>query len=302
MTFERCLHVLDCIRGAHAARPRSKGASKEDLRRFCTTVKSYYKRCGRDFTWRKTRDPYRVLVSEIMLQQTQTQRVAERFPLFLRDFPNLRALARAPQSDVIRAWEGLGYYRRARNLHRAAQAVVELHDGRIPESYDALRALPGVGAYTAAAVSAFAFDCGVPMIETNIRSVYLYVFFKGARLVSDREILELVAATMPAKNVRDWFYALMDLGVELKRQRPLINHASRYHKIQSPFKGSDRRVAAQVLRHIVRSTRPVSKAAIAKEIQRSIEDVRSEQIERALTRLEREALIVRVKSGHFGAK
>jgi len=180
--------------------------------------------------------------------------------------------------------------------------VVALHGGRIPESYDALRALPGVGAYTAAAVSAFAFDCGVPMIETNIRSVYLYVFFKGSRSVSDREILELVAATMPAKNVREWFYALMDLGVELKKYTPRINHTSQHHKAQSPFKGSDRRVAAQVLRHIVTSARPVSKAAIAKEIHRSIEDVSSDQIERALARLEREALIVLGARGAFVAK
>lgn len=301
MTLETCLHVLTDIRGAHSARARSKSLDEQELRRFRATVRSFYRSCGRDFAWRKTRDPYRVLVSEIMLQQTQTQRVAERFPLFLKTFPNLRALARAPQSEVIRAWEGLGYYRRARNLHQAAQAVVARHGGRIPDSYEALRALPGVGAYTAAAVSAFAFDRGVPMIETNIRSVYLYVFFKGARSVSDREILELVAATMPAKNVREWFYALMDLGVELKKQAPRINHASRHHKAQSPFKGSDRRVAAQVLRYVVTSARPVSKAAIAKEIRRSIEGVSSEQIDLALARLEREALIARGARGAFGA-
>jgi A/G-specific adenine glycosylase len=302
MKYESCLKVLSAIRESSAARLRLTAVREDDLRRFRKAVRGFYRSCGRDFAWRKTRDPYRVLVSEIMLQQTQTQRVAERFPLFLQAFPNLRALARAPQSDVIRAWEGLGYYRRARNLHRAAQAVVELHGGRIPESYDALRALPGVGAYTAAAVSAFAFDRGVAMIETNIRSVYLYVFFRESRAVSDREILELVAATMPAKNVREWFYALMDLGVELKKQAPRINHASRHHKAQTPFKGSDRRVAAQVLRYIVTSARPVSKAALAKEIRRSIEDVSSDQIERALVRLEREALIVRGTRGLFGAK
>lgn len=302
MTFERCLHVLTAIREARTSRTQVKSLSEQEVLRFRKAVRSFYRSCGRDFAWRKTRDPYRVLVSEIMLQQTQTQRVAERFPLFLKAFPNLRALARAPQSEVIRAWEGLGYYRRARNLHRAAQAVVELHEGRIPESYDALRALPGVGAYTAAAVMAFAFDRGVAMIETNIRSVYLYAFFKDHSAVSDREILQIVAETMPTKNVREWFYALMDLGVELKKQAPRINHASRHHKAHSPFKGSDRRVAAQVLRYIVTSARPVSKAALAKEIRRSIEDVRADQIERALVRLEREALIVRGARGLFGAK
>ena len=302
MSYESCLHVLTSIRGSCSTGFQREGISEQELRRFRSAVRSFYRSCGRDFAWRKTRDPYRVFVSEIMLQQTQTQRVAERFPLFLKVFPNLHALARAPQSEVIRAWEGLGYYRRARNLHRAAQAVVELHGGHIPDSYDALRALPGVGAYTAAAVSAFAFDRGVPMIETNIRSVYLYVFFRESSAVSDREILKLVTATMPARNVREWFYALMDLGVELKKQAPRINHASRHHKAQSPFKGSDRRVAAQVLRYIVASARPVSKTAIAKEIRRSIEDVSGEQIERALVRLEREALIVRGARGLFGAK
>ena len=146
--------------------PHADGAkcSREEIRRFRRVVRGYYRAHARRFPWRETRDPYGILVSEIMLQQTQTQRVVERFPLFLQQFPSLSELARASQSEVIRAWEGLGYYRRARNLHRAAQAVLELHGGRIPDSYEALRALPGVGAYTAAAVSAFAFDRGVPMI------------------------------------------------------------------------------------------------------------------------------------------
>jgi A/G-specific adenine glycosylase len=296
MTVEDFLDNLAAVQEPHAD---STECSREVVRRFRRVVRGYYRAHGRRFPWRETRDPYRILVSEIMLQQTQTQRVVERFPLFLRQFPSLLALAQASQLEVVRAWEGLGYYRRARNLHRAAQAVVELHGGRIPDSYDALRALSGVGAYTAAAVSAFAFDRGVPMIETNIRSVYLHVFCKGRRLVSDREILALVAATMPVTGAREWFYALMDLGVEVKRRLPRINHASRHHVKQSPFKGSDRRVAAQVLRCIVSSERPISRLAIVRSTQRSIDTASIGQIDLALQRLEREALIIRSARGLF---
>ncbi len=293
MTFSRTLQVLNAIRDSRS--PRGESSQQ----RFCRAVRSYYARCGRHFPWRETRDPYAILVSEIMLQQTQTSRVNERFSVFLRRFPDVTALAHASQSEVIQAWEGLGYYRRARNLHRAAQAVVQHHNGAIPCSFEELRSLPGIGAYTAAAVGAFAFDRGVAMIETNIRSVYLYVFWKGEHGVRDSDILKLVETTMPSRNVREWFYGLMDLGVELKRIVPTINHASHHHTKQSPFKGSDRQVAAYVLRLIVAEKSVATRWSIVKAVTSKFAEATREQVDRALTRLTREGLVVQTGRGLF---
>ena len=254
---------------------------------------SFYSKHGRrDFAWRKTRNPYRILVSEVMLQQTQTARVAEKYPEFVRRFPTLKQLARAAQSDVIRAWEGLGYYRRARNLHRAVQAICNLHRGRVPQEVSLLRALPGIGEYTAAAVSVFAFDAAVPMIETNIRSVYLYTFFPGRRRVSDAELIAVVQTTMLHANPREWFYALMDLGVALKRERKGINRASRHYTRQSPFKGSQREVAAKVLKIVLSRRSPVPERVLYRAFSGS-----HDKLERALARLVHESLIVRTRSG-----
>jgi A/G-specific adenine glycosylase len=154
-----------------------------------------------------------------------------------------------------------------------------------------------VGEYTAAAVSTFAFGRGVAMIETNIRSLYLYVFFKGKRMVSDREVLRLVHATMPSRNVREWFYALMDLGVELKKSAPAINHASRHHTRQSSFQGSDRQVAAHVLRVVVTAKTALTRARVAQAVTETLTAATSRQIDRALARLVREGLIVQTARG-----
>lgn len=225
-------------------------------------------------------------MSEVMLQQTQTARVAERYPLFLKRFPTVRALACASQVEVLSAWEGLGYYRRARNLHRAAQVVCDEHRGRFPASFEALQALPGVGAYTAAAVSAFAWNEPHPMVETNIRSVYLYAFFPRRRKVSDAAILTRVEETMDRTRCREWFYALMDFGVELKRARPKIHTRSKHHVTQSRFEGSDRQIAARVLRFVVRSGGSARIDEVARHSGAEIDRVRA-----AISRLARDGIL-----------
>lgn len=242
MAFERYVTRLD--------RHIQEGTLTDGV--FRRLVMSFYQAHGRTFAWRETRDPYPILVSEVMLQQTQTARVAERYPLFLKHFPTVRALARASQVEVLSAWEGLGYYRRARNLHRAARVVCDEHGGRLPASCEALQTLPGVGAYTAAAVSAFAWNDPRPMVETNIRAVYLYAFFPRRRKVSDAAILTRVEESMDRTRCREWFYALMDFGVELKRARPKIHTRSKHHVTQSRFEGSNRQIAARVLRFVTR--------------------------------------------------
>lgn len=169
---------------------------------FKKIIWEYYRAHGRDFPWRRTRDPYRILVSEVMLQQTQTDRVVRFYKKFLRAFPSVHALARAPVRRILKIWQGLGYNRRALYLKKMAETVMRDFDGKLPRSVETLRRLPGVGPTTAAAVGAFAFDIPSPMIETNIRSVYLHFFFLGQKNVPDKKLLPLIKKTLPISNSR----------------------------------------------------------------------------------------------------
>lgn len=218
---------------------------------FRQTVLAYYQAHGRDLPWRRTRDPYRVLVSEIMLQQTQVPRVLVKYEEFLAAFPTIGALAAAPLEGVLRVWQGLGYNRRARSLKRLADIVATELNGELPRSVPELLRLPGVGPATAAAVAAFVYGEAHPFIETNIRAVYLHHFFPERSDVTDREILPLVEATLDHADPRSWYYALMDYGVELKRTQPNPSRRSRHHTRQSPFSGSKRQLRALVLRVIL---------------------------------------------------
>ena len=207
----------------------------------------WYARHGRSLPWRRTHNPYRILVSEVMLQQTQVDRVLPFYGHFLKDFPTVRALARAPQSAVLRSWQGLGYNRRALLLHRAAKAIAARHEGRVPREEEALRALPGIGSYTARAILAFAFDRPVVLIETNIRSVFIHEFFPGRRRVADREILPLIEQTVDRRRPRRWYSALMDYGSALKREVENPSRQSAHHARQLPFRGSMRELRGTIL-------------------------------------------------------
>ena len=205
----------------------------------------------RDLPWRRTRDPYAILVSEIMLQQTQVARVLEKYRPFLDRFPTVASLARAEIADVLTAWSGLGYNRRALSLHRAARIVADEHHGRVPESLAELRRLPGVGAATAAAVSAFAFGQAEPFIETNIRAAFIHFFFQDLDGVADADILPLVDKTMDRDDPREWFYALMDYGVWVKKAYANPSRRGKRHAVQSPFTGSRRELRAQALQAVL---------------------------------------------------
>jgi A/G-specific adenine glycosylase len=262
---------------------------------FQRFIRRYYKQRGREFAWRRTRDPYAVVVSEVMLQQTQTERVVPKYQEFLDRFPDCHALARASVSEVVAAWSGLGYYRRALNLRAAAAVVVEQYGGRFPSSIDELRQLPGIGAYTAAAVAVFAFGAAVPMVETNIRTVFLYVYFPQQDAVDDRAISDLVAATLDRSAPREWFYALMDLGVELKRARPGIHQRSKHYARQSRFEGSHRQLRAALLRACTHYGR-LNYAGLVAHLSQELAAARGARlcdsaIEKALQELEREGFI-----------
>lgn len=206
----------------------------------------------RDLPWRHDPSPYRVLVSELMLQQTQVERVVPKFEAFIQRFPYVEALARAPLADVLAQWQGLGYNRRAKYLHEAAKEIVRL--GAFPDTLDDLIKLPGVGKNTAGAILAYAFNQSVYYIETNIRTVYLHHFFADKSDVSDTEILAKLYETAPFETVnpREWYSALMDYGTALKKQGLGMNAKSKHYKKQSQFEGSVRQMRGQILRELTK--------------------------------------------------
>ena len=211
---------------------------------FQTTVLEYYAANGRSMPWRDTPTFYYVLVSEIMLQQTQVPRVLPKFQEFIAAFPTAESLAAAPLARVIEKWSGLGYNRRAKYLHEAAKAVVKQG---APRTLAELTALPGVGANTAAAIMNYAYNQPVPFVETNIRTAYFYHFFNGAFGIDDKTVLAKVAETMPKTDSRTWFWALMDYGTYLKQQGRGQLSASRHNKKQSAFQGSVRQMRGVII-------------------------------------------------------
>jgi A/G-specific adenine glycosylase len=222
-------------------------------RRFREMVLTYYAEHGRDLPWRMTTDPYRILVSEIMLQQTQVERVTLRFPAFITAFPDFPSLAGAPLPAVLAAWQGMGYNRRAISLQRCARQVVEEYGGALPQDPEILATFPGIGAATAGSICAFAFSMPVVFIETNIRRVFIHFFFGGQETVRDAEILPLVKRTLSRKDPRTWYHALMDLGSDLKKTVPNPNRRSAAYVRQPAFAGSDRELRGKILRLLLNS-------------------------------------------------
>ena len=198
----------------HSSTPRA--AKPPNAQPFTRKLLAWYARAGRDLPWRRTRDPYRVLVSEFMLQQTQVIRVAQYYPRFLERFPDLETLAHAKPRAVREAWDGLGYYARARNLHALAKHVARRHDGALPDKPEELRQLPGVGPYTAGAVASFAYEKPVPAVDTNVARVIRRVFFGRAtgNLQRVTQLWRLAAALVPRNGKRAWKFnqAVMELG------------------------------------------------------------------------------------------
>lgn len=190
-----------------------------NLATFRRRLLRWFRRRGRPLPWRETRDPYRVLVSEFMLQQTQVSRVLQYYDRFLDQYPSVAALAQARPKAVREAWDGLGYYRRAHNLHRLAQAVVKQHDGRVPENPESLIQLPGVGRYTAAAVTTFAYERRALPVDTNVARVLARAFgMANPDTAPARRRLERLAdRLLPRTGKAAWAFnqALMDLGAAI---------------------------------------------------------------------------------------
>ena len=234
---------------------------------FVETVKNFYTAWGRhDLPWRQTHDPYKILVSEVMLQQTQVVRVMAKYEEFLSLFPTVDSLAQAPLGAVLTLWQGLGYNRRAKLLHACAQTVVREYKGVWPRDITLLRSLPGIGPYTAGAVAAFAFSIPSTIIETNVRTVYLHHFYPDETNVSDALLLPIIKATLDQTDPRSWYYALMDYGSHLKQTVGNKNTQSKHYTKQSKFEGSDRQIRGAIIRALSLKNTGVTLANILKEI------------------------------------
>lgn len=257
------------------------GPSQKQLKAFVVEVMSHYERHGRhSLPWRQTTDPYAILVSEIMLQQTQVERVIPKYLAFMAKYPTPECLAKAPLVAILQLWVGLGYNRRARYLHLAAQALTL--SGSYPQTVAAWQALPGVGPYTAAAVCAFAYDERVLLIETNVRTVFIYHFFKEQTQISDQAIVAQINRVLPlVSSSRLWYYALMDYGSFLKNEVGNLNTKSKHYTKQSPFAGSDRQGRGAIIRAL--TSGGLTKRRLRQMLPTIHEEIISRQLERLMT-------------------
>ena len=261
---------------------------------FVDDVWEYYLRSARDLPWRTSGanglfDPYAILVSEVMLQQTQVARVIPKYQAFLEQFPTVQKLASAPLGDVLRAWQGLGYNRRAKFLWQAAQAVITEYNGTFPVEQKELTCLPGVGTNTAGAICAYAYDQPVVFIETNIRTVFIYHYFTDHDGVHDSELLpyiqqSLAEAIEQGIAPREWYWALMDYGTYLKATIGNISRSSKHYAKQSTFAGSKRQIRGQVLRLL-------TTARLSRNHLRS--SITDERLDEVLSDLAKEGLITK---------
>ncbi len=220
---------------------------------FQRKVKAAGKEHHRDLPWRYIDDPYAVLVSEVMLQQTQVKRVLDYWPRFMRIFPTVDALAAAEVSLVLEMWQGLGYNRRALALKRCAETCSRDYQGKLPNTREDLLALPGIGPATAGGVLAFAYQKPALYLETNVRAVFLHELFPGECDVSDKLIEPLVLESCPSDDPRGWYYALLDYGAFLKATEANPSRRSKHYSKQSKFEGSRRQKRAEILRILLAS-------------------------------------------------
>jgi A/G-specific adenine glycosylase len=268
---------------------KDQGCSENVLAEFQAIVKNHYKVRGRKYPFREPvhySDPYKVVVSEIMLQQTQADRVVEKYLAFIERFPDFSTLAIATTEDVLKSWIGLGYNRRALALKKIAEIVIEQYQGKVPESIEELEEFPSVGPNTAASIATFAYNIPVPFIETNVRAVYTFFFFHDKESTNDAAILDLVKRSIDNSNPREWYYALMDYGVLLKKtgRDPARKHVAKAK--QKAFKGSNRQVRGNILKILLQAPSSIDDLESALGIDKS-------SIESLVNQLETEGFLVK---------
>jgi len=268
--------------------------SQRALQDFIDIVWAHYETAGRhDLPWRLDVSPYSIVVSEVMLQQTQVARVMTKYREFLAVFPDFSALASAATPELLRVWQGMGYNRRALFLQRLAQSVMNEYGGVLPGDPEILVKLPGIGKATASSIAAFAYNHPSAFIETNIRRVYIHHFFPSVAIVSDSDIMPLVAATLPPQRSREWYWALMDYGSQLAKEFVNPNRKSTHYKKQSKFSGSNREARGQILKSLLDHGAMSQKGLI------TVTGIADGRIEESLIQLQSEGFIRRARGGAY---
>lgn len=238
--------------------------SQRQIKIFQKRVIEFYREHKRDLPWRNTKDPYRIFISEVMLQQTQVNRVIQKYDAWLKIFPDFETLAHSNLSQILNLWSGLGYNRRAKFLIDSAKTIFNEWNSTIPKDPEILVKLPGIGKATAASIIVFSYNEALVFIETNIRRVFIHEFFKDKSEISDLQIFPLVSQTLDPINPREWYYALMDYGSYLAKTIPNPNRHSKNYSKQSIFSGSSREVRGEILR--ILSNSPMTISDLEKEI------------------------------------
>lgn len=235
----------------------------EKIKQFQKKVLSFYQRNKRILPWRKTTDPYRILVSEFMLQQTQVSRVLSYYRQWINRWPTVNAIAAASLSDILQAWIGLGYNTRAVNLHRAARIIVEKFNGDVLEAMKHYKGIPGIGRYTSQAVQIFSTNADLVTVDTNIRRIFIQEFALPPDVV-EKDLWKLAEECLPRGKSRIWHNALMDYGaLHLTARKTGIKPKTR----QSRFESSDRQIRARILRYILKDKLPASELETLLEIE-----------------------------------
>ena len=274
---------------------------KERILVFQKTVWDFYRKNKRDFPWRTLRlrsgqaDPYHILVSEVMLQQTQADRVVRYYNTWLKRFPTIELLAKASFKKIYPFWMGLGYNRRALALQKAAQKSVTEYRGTLPRDVELLEEFPGIGPYTARAIVSFAYNIPIACIETNIRRVFIHEFFRKKKLVTDKQIFKIAEQALDKKNSREWHWALMDYGAYLKSQVPNPNRKHNNYTVQSKFEGSLRQIRGIILR--ILSAKPTNQKELVAKIEK-ITLQHPDRIKKVILTLEKEGLIKQNKKNY----
>jgi A/G-specific adenine glycosylase len=255
------------------------------IKDFQASIYAHYEEAGRVFPWRENTSPWGILVSEFMLQQTQTERVIPYWKRWMQLWSTPEALSKASLEEALREWSGLGYNRRCRYVKECARIITEQHGGHVPQNPETLLLLPGIGAYTAGAIACFAYNYPSVFIETNIRSAVIHFFFNKQEAVKDAELFPILETALDRQNPRKWYWALMDYGAALKKVRVNPNRQSAHYTRQSKFAGSFRQRRGAVIRALV-SSGPAPAEELCKRT-----GIEEQELYEALKVLEKESMV-----------
>ncbi len=258
---------------------------------FNTMLHDFYSKEKRILTWREHIDSYHVVLTEIMLQQTQVSRVQEKFPKFIQRFPTFESLAKADMVEILSYWQGMGYNRRAKYLKEIATIILQKYNGEVPQDPDLLDALPGIGPATARSIITYIYNKPEIFIETNVRRVFIHHFFGDKSGISDSDIYPQIEKTIDKVNPREWYYSLMDYGSYLAKKILNPNRKSKHYTKQSKFEGSNRQVRGGIIRELIKE--PMKADALVKLL-----GLEKKKVYDVLKDLEKENFIIK-KDGEY---